>query len=788
MPPQHSSPPSAGSPLPDDSRLAVLRPKAWQDYALGPDTRLDVQLVERRIIITRSTGRSSEDSTRQYFYALNQVIDEYIAPEQDFALVQDWSGLTGASLGARAVYISKIRGLPHLGALIFTGLSAKFQMSIRLARRFRPVSYPVIISHNLDEGIQAAIAALGIDAVVDRTGGARRATPTFPWSVKRDNFEIYAQVIENDIFHTVNHGQLKQEYVDDVTALRQRVMADEGLEDGFSGIIADVSRLEGTTRKARRKYMQSMLSWHRKYPLGAMVYYGANRLIRAGVTLARPFMPFHLRVVDTLEEAIAIVKSHPPQRHSRRIYRGAAVPACPEAAASDTGRYARQIVDYLAAIQWEEDGIRTPPPVGANHPFADVFDAIALIKGELDDLFRERRLAETEKKQLYLQLRQAHKMESIGTLAGGISHDFNNILAIIQGNVEMALDEAPESHPLNPYLQEIQTACKRGTEVVSQLLHFARDNDPEKHTINLSGIIRESLNLMRATTPASIQITTDLPESPVVVRALPTQIHQMMINMCTNAAHAMEDTGGILTVSLRRTDSPPDAVRLPRHLRNRPLAELVITDTGQGIDAEIMERIFDPYFTTKPVGRGTGLGLSVVHGIIASHGGHIHATSRIGGPTRFTIWLPLSAEAASVPVPGTSELPRGSERILVVDDEISLVRLIAQMLSKLGYRVDAHTAPDTALRAFKTAPGKYALVLTDMEMPGMTGVVLAERMWQVRENIPIIMCTGFSQIFTADDAFKNGFTGYLLKPVDRQEMASCIRKAIDDAAPATAVH
>ncbi|MFH1983832.1 MAG: response regulator [Pseudomonadota bacterium] len=753
--------------------LDILQRPEWTNLPVDTNARLTVALVCERIIVCHGSGTSTETSVKNHFQMLQQIIAGHIAPGKPFALIEEWSGLTGASLDARTSYIRKIRALERMSALIFCGVSPKFRMSIMLARRFRFVKFKILITNDLDSALQAALEALGLPTSPAQSRHPKR--PPFPWTLSQEGFRMDCEVIEGDVFHTVSQGYLKAEHVDAITDLRQQIVDKLGLAHGFSGIIANVQELKGTSHKGRRKYTQSMIAWHRQYPIEMLVYYRANRLIRAGVILGRPFLPFKLRVVDSLPEAVDLIKKH------RRHESVSKAPDTLERSTGDIARYARQLVEYLGTIQWEEDGIHAPYDIASDHPFADVFDAIALIKAELDDLSRERRLAETQKAQLFQQLQQIHKMESIGTLAGGISHDFNNILGIIQGNVDMALDEAGEDNRLSPCLEEIRIACQRGTEVVSQLLHFARDNDPVKRALNLCAIISESMNLLRATLPASIGFHIDLPENAIIIDALPTQIHQLMINMCTNAAHAMETTGGLLSVRLRKIEAGAARDLLPRHLSAQPLAELVIQDTGHGISPDVMDRIFDPYFTTKAVGKGTGLGLSVVHGIVTGHHGHITVTSPGEEGTRFTIWLPLSTAPESDPAPATDAPARGTEQILIVDDEIALVRLAAQLLGKLGYRVDAHTAAEAAMAAFEKSPDRYHLVITDMEMPGMTGTMLAERMKAIRPDIPIIMCTGFSQKFSEEEAAAKGFKGYLMKPLDRRELAQCVRRAIDEA-------
>ncbi len=388
--------------------------------------------------------------------------------------------------------------------------------------------------------------------------------------------------------------------------------------------------------------------------------------------------------------------------------------------------------------------------------------------------------AEEEKKKLEIQLQQAHKMEAIGTLAGGIAHDFNNILGIIIGNTELAQDDVPESNPAYFNLQEIKTSSLRAKNVVKQLLSFARKSTYERKPIKINPIIKESIQLLRATIPVTIDIRQGIHATTDTVLADPTQINQLIINLCTNASYAMEETGGILEIGTQDivlNEASP--VFTPDLIPGKYL-NITVIDTGYGIKPEILDRVFEPYFTTKAVGKGTGMGLAVVHGIVKSHGGTITVKSNVGKGTSFSILFPVNEREHIQDAELLEDLPTGNERILFIDDDASMANVVQYRLERMGYQVDARTSPVEALELFRSHSEQFDLVITDMTMPQMTGDQLVKEIIKVRPDIPTILCTGFSEKIDEEKAKKIGFHQYIEKPLDRRNLALLVRQALDE--------
>lgn len=385
----------------------------------------------------------------------------------------------------------------------------------------------------------------------------------------------------------------------------------------------------------------------------------------------------------------------------------------------------------------------------------------------------------TQQKLTEEALRHSYKMKAIGTLSGGIAHDFNNILGIILGNAELAIDGLPTWNPERNHLEEIKIASLRAKDVVRQLLSFARKTERMKKHLSLQSIIDGSLKLIRSSIPASIEIRHKFTETPLPILADPSEINQIMINLCTNAAQAMAD-GGILDIILERVEISEKDMEQHPHVPAGRYAKLIFSDTGEGISSEHMAHIFDPYFTTRDVGKGAGMGLAIVHGIVLNHGGVITARSQIGKGTTFDILLPESDPAPVHKPTMDGEMPRGAERILLVDDEPAIVKIGHHRLERLGYHVKGETDAEAALNLFREAPDQFDLVITDLTMPKMTGEQLTQAIHEVRPDVPIILCTGFSEKTNPETAESLGIAAYLEKPHDSHDLAMTVRKTLDN--------
>jgi len=391
----------------------------------------------------------------------------------------------------------------------------------------------------------------------------------------------------------------------------------------------------------------------------------------------------------------------------------------------------------------------------------------------------ERILSERKVAKLQEQLTQALKMEAIGTLAGGIAHDFNNILFPMFGYLEMMLEDVPKESPLRGHLVEVFSGAKRARDLIKQILTFSRQSDHERKPLETQRVIKEALKLIKSSLPTTIEISKDIQKDCGLVLAEPTQIHQIVMNLCTNAYHAMEEKGGKLAITLKEVELAAKDFKDPAMIPG-PHVCLTVADTGPGMEQSIIDRIFDPYFTTKEEGKGSGLGLAVIHGIVKNHGGDISVYSEPGKGAEFKVYLPvIKKQKETAKFETDTPIQKGTERILLVDDQDLIVDMERQMLERLGYHITARTSSIEALEAFRANPDKFDLVITDMTMPNMTGDKLAGEMIKIRTDIPIILCTGFSEMMSQERAESLGLKGFLMKPVVLKELSSVIRKVLD---------
>ena len=400
----------------------------------------------------------------------------------------------------------------------------------------------------------------------------------------------------------------------------------------------------------------------------------------------------------------------------------------------------------------------------------------------------ERKQAEEEKAKLENQLLQSQKVEAIGTMAGGIAHDFNNVLAAIIGYTEMAKVNLPASNPAQGNLEQVLKASNRAKDLVSHILSFSRMTDhlQDHENINLSSIINEVLKFLRSIIPTTVEIKTDIDENCGQIQGDPTQVHQIIMNLCTNALHAMEKNVGTLEVSLSKTELSAKDLKMEPQLPSGTYIQVSVRDTGIGLTSELIDKIFDPYFTTKEVGKGSGMGLSVVQGIVKNHGGFVKVESQFGEGSTFHIFFPaIEGEIISENTGETEYLPTGTEKILFVDDEEMLVGIGKSMLEMLGYSVTTKTDSNEALDLFKSDPAQFDLVITDQTMPNLPGSELAKRLLQVRPDIPIILCTGYSNMIDEMEALKIGIKEYTMKPVNKNLISRLIRKVLDGDGPAS---
>ncbi|MCI0452244.1 MAG: ATP-binding protein [Candidatus Latescibacteria bacterium] len=409
-------------------------------------------------------------------------------------------------------------------------------------------------------------------------------------------------------------------------------------------------------------------------------------------------------------------------------------------------------------------------------PRRDEHGFVAGVSGVAWDVTQRVR-AEASAKELEIQLQQAQKIETIGTLAGGIAHDFNNILSPIIGYTEIAMDQLAKDHPARADMEQVMNASLRAKELVQQILVFARGGSDERRPLQLHLVIHEALRLVRSTLPSTIEISQRVATRGDTVVADPAQMHQVIMNLCTNAAHAMRESGGVLRVELTNEDvGEHEPARAGIH--PGPHVVLTVRDQGAGMDAATMARVFEPFFTTKKSGEGTGLGLSVVHGIVRSHGGAVTVESDPGRGSTFRVYLPSASAAAEDALRHRVAESRGhGEHVLVVDDEADVAQLLERILVARGYRVTSFTSSEDALKAFRDDPTAFRAVITDQTMPRLTGIELARQLKALQPGVAVILTTGYGENLVSAP-IGSGVDAVAAKPFDAATLAQTLRRTI----------
>lgn len=394
----------------------------------------------------------------------------------------------------------------------------------------------------------------------------------------------------------------------------------------------------------------------------------------------------------------------------------------------------------------------------------------------------ERKKSEEEKKAIEAQLQHIQKMEDIGTLAGGIAHDFNNILSSVIGYSENAIDKLKEigNHDILDDIRNIFQASLRAKDLVLQILQFSRYSDTDFKPCAIAPLFKEVLRLLRASQPATIEIVQNIRLKSEKVLADATQLHQVMVNLCTNAFHAMRESGGTLTIGLAEEEIPDPGIYTTEKVAGGKYAVLSVRDTGCGMEKGTLKRLFEPYFTTKEIGEGTGLGLAVTSGIVKSHKGFISVRSTPGEGSEFKVFFPILQFPERKEVADLAPIKGGHERILFVDDESFFVDLSCKVLTDLGYRVDSVYASEKALELFSSRPDQYDILVTDQTMPKMTGLELIERVHRIRPDLPTIICSGFSEFINNKTAQQIGVSHILYKPSTKRDLALAIRRVLDN--------
>jgi signal transduction histidine kinase/ActR/RegA family two-component response regulator len=774
--------------------LAILRRPEWTGISLGEEYRATISVLGGRIILSQPSGYITRHGVSKSLELIDTIARGVVGEHTPYVLVEDFTNLHGASRSARRFYIDFMKRHERLAGLIYFGASPMLRMSVKLGKRFHLVGFDVEIVDTYLNAIKLAVDMLPADRPTITVGETDRAGEPVTWeaaipagSVVEDDdwriqladFSAYFRVIDGKILHSVSIGYFKEELIEIIAELREKIRSSVQAERGFDYFVADVTRLTGASRQARKSYMESLREWHAAWPFKLYIFYGVNSFVATATNLARPFMPFKVRVVKNLDAALKLIA---------QVSAGS-LPAAKlkleRAEPEELQRYVDELLAYIGGIDWEADGLGSAREPTPSHPFNQVFEAIKLIKGELDDLFHERRRAEVERAKLEAQLRRAQKMEAIGTLAGGVAHDLNNILSGIVSYPDLILMELPESSPLRKPVSTIQQSGEKAAAIVADLLTLARRGVAATEVENLNRIIEEYLQSPEHEKAISTHpgITIDTRLQPELLNILGSRVHlaKVVMNLISNAAEAMPD-GGVIHVATenRYIDRPVCGYD---EVQEGDYVTLTVRDSGVGIAVEDQERIFEPFFTNKKMGRsGTGLGMSVVWGTVKDHDGYIDVASEPGRGTTVTVYLPVTR----VKPTGNGDSPlalaryRGNgESVLIVDD-VELQRdVTSSILEKLGYRVAAVASGEEAVAYL--AKGSADMLILDMIMePGIDGLETYRRILRHHPGQKAIITSGFSETARVREVQELGAGEFVRKPFTIEKIGAAIKQALAD--------
>jgi len=764
--------------------LEVFTLPEWINQKVSDTLIVNFWIVGGSIVYSLPEGRADLEGVRNGSKLKEKVATFLSEDSGQYIQIQDYALLKGFSIAARRYFIGKAINDKNLLSMVFCNLSPSQSISVKIGNRFNTTGRQIHVAKHYGDAVKLAIGISGREDLNTDislkelcrsfSNPNRSLTPVEiiskdAWQIQTPEYSNKAVVIDQCILHSTSEGQIQSEHLPLIEQMRSMCQSALSEDSSIKYIVFDSSSLKVASTSVRLKYMQALKRWHQRFPLRMYIVYGANTFVGTAFRLARPLMPFNVKIAKDLVDAFHLI------RHDRygNLSKKHAIQES-EKPAVVNHEDIEQLMAILGSINWEQEGIDDSFDMGEDHPLYVLYQSVRIIKDELDDLFKER-------KRLEEQLHQSRKMESIGTLAGGVAHDFNNLLHVITGNAELALEDISQSNPAYDPLVEINSASSRAASIVKQLLKFSRKIDQALKPIDAIAVIKNALKFLRSAIPTTIEIRMQLPDTDVTVLADSTQINQLLMNLCNNAAQEMEQTGGILEIIVEKVHLGNEAIDSYSDLTEGDYLKIAVRDTGPGIDTEIIDRIFDPYFTTREVGKGSGMGLSIVHGIVKSHNGAITVDSQPGQGATFTMLFPVVTEEPVMKAKELDEITLGNEMILFVDDDESIVRMTQKLLERLGYRVETRPNPIEALELFQSKSHEFDLVITDMTMPQMSGVILSEKLKGIRADIPVIICTGYSSLIDEEKAKGLGIDGFVMKPIIKKVIAKTIREVIGNA-------
>jgi signal transduction histidine kinase/CheY-like chemotaxis protein len=756
----------------------VVEKPEWTDVPFGDGYSLTVRVIGDGIVHSRPSGTSTLAGLTKALQMVADIVRVEIGDNRPLVHVEDCSSLRGATLEARRFYIDFMKNRPGLAGVVFCGASPMFRLSIQLARRLRFVKANVAIVDTLDEALGWAADALSDSKSAGKRAANLTRTPATPekrlqgtisrpdWELRLPGFELSWEVIDGHIAHGVAGGYLTAEHVEPAFDMNNRVAEFIGASSAPAFAVVDVAGVDGITINGRRSFVRAFRELQENNPIRLLVFYGANVLLRGALAIWRPLLPLPVVTTRDLESALQVVRDGRPRRRwwNEKSPTGGEVEPVRGA-----GRSVESSVDellrFLGNIDWESDGVASEPePITSDDVLAPVYDAVTLLKSELDQQLRER-------EDLEAKLRHALRMEAIGTLAGGIAHNFNNLLMGIQGNVSLIRREIEPGHPHHDRLGTIEELVQGGSKLTSQLLGYARAGRYEVHAIDLNELVRRTADTF-SLARKEIRVHQSLGRHLLPVRADRGQMEQVLLNLFVNAAEAMP-TGGDLYLT---TSVTSHLALQGKQYQPKPGTYVVLSvrDTGVGMDEEKRLRIFDPFYTTKGMSGGTGLGLASVYGTVKAHAGYIEVESEVGIGSTFAVYLPATEESIRAAGESTDEVVLGKGTVLVVDDDEAVLEACASILSLLRYTPVCAASGNQALEIFRERAREIDLVILDMILPDVSGGSVYDSIKAIDPVAKVLLASGYSINGQAERILERGCDDFIQKPFTIEQLSEKI--------------
>ncbi|MCP4694940.1 MAG: response regulator [Desulfobacterales bacterium] len=770
----------------------VFRKPEWTEAHFGDEFRVTVRMIGDGVIHARARGKARADSLRGALQLIHEAVAETIGADRPYVEIHDWTDMKGGSREARKVYLAEIKDNKRLLALIYIGVSPLLKISINIIKRFKILGVKVTMVNSYTEAMTLAREILAHGPRPEEKtpspppsppreafhgeSAPHRAVSSPDWFFSDANFSLRFEIIDGRVLHGVSTGRLDKKHVAPCMALQEEVTRSMGAGASRYWYVLGLVDSKGVGQKGRKLYVKSVLELLKKYPVRMFILYGVNQFIRAGVHLAKTFVSVKVGVVKDLDAALDLIAGEQGEEEGSRPPPG---PGADRSENDSIRRYVHELLQFIEGIDWGSDGVDKNKPSDPDHPFMPVYEAIELIKWELDDLFREREQAQRDNAELESRLQRARKMEAIGTLAGGVAHDLNNILSGIVSYPELLLMEIPEDSPLRRPLSTIKKSGEKAAAIVLDLLTLARRGVSVSRVVNLNDIISEYLKSpeykrMKHYHP-EVRVDAALDETLLNILGSPVHLSKTVMNLISNAAEAMPD-GGRLAISTKNKhlDAP---LKGYDDIERGDYVVLKVSDAGVGISPEDQERIFEPFYTKKVMGRsGTGLGMAVIWGAVKDHYGYIDVQSVEGAGSSFTLYFPVTRrEPPRGETPAAGDALKGNgESILVVDDVEEQRTIASAMLIKLGYSVATADGGEAAAAHLKKHSAD--LLVLDMIMdPGIDGLDTYKRIIELHPGQKAIIASGFAETDRVKEAQDLGAGAYIKKPYTLEKIGRAVK-------------